>query len=87
MPLFTIHTINNSYSTELEMPDQPHAEAAHAAGIRGALMIARDEVHAGRTAIAVEVIVKDHDARQVQRSVVSVSIAPLMLEKKVEAEE
>jgi len=81
MPTFTIHTINNTYATELEMSDQPHAEAAHAAGIRGALMIARDEVHAGKTAVAVEVIVEDHDARPVRRSVVSVSIAPLMLEE------
>jgi hypothetical protein len=80
MPSFTIHTVNSTYSTELTLPDEPNFDTAHAAGIRGALMIARDEVHAGSAAAAVEVIVEDHEGHQVRRSVVSVSVAPLVTE-------
>jgi len=77
MPNFTVRTINSTYSAQLELPNEPDADAAHTAGVRGALMIARDEVHAGRTAVAVELIVEDQGGRPVRRSVVSVSVAPL----------
>lgn len=77
MPSFTIRTRNSSYCTESVLPDLPDAEAAHAAAVRGALMIARDEVHAGRTAVAVEVIVEDDTGQPTRRSVVSISVAPL----------
>jgi len=77
MPNFTVRTINSTYSAQLELPNEPDADAAHTAGVRGALMIARDEVHAGATAVAVELIVEDQGGRPVRRSVVSVSVAPL----------
>jgi len=80
MPSFTIRTINSTYSAELELPDEPDAGAAHTTGIRGALMIARDEVHAGAAAVAVELIVEDQGGRVVRRSVVSVAVAPLLTE-------
>lgn len=48
-------------------------------GLRGAVMIAADELQAGTPVSAVEVIVKDETGKQMLRSVLSLSVAPLAL--------
>lgn len=76
MPQFTIRTTNSSLYTEGET-EQPDAEAALAMGVRGAVMIAADEVFGGTKAVVVELQVEDADGAVVLRSAVSMSVAPL----------
>lgn len=82
MTSFTIRTINSSYFTETQV-DEPQAEDALATGVRGALMIAADEIYGGTAASVVEVAVDDAGGRLVSRSAVMVSVAPLAVRSAV----
>ena len=77
MATFTVRTINSTFSTEVEVTDQSRADDALAFGVRGALMIAADEIHGGTAASIVDVTVLDESGTLVRRSAVSVSVAPL----------
>ena len=77
MPRFTVVTIDSLFSTETRTADLADADAALALGVRGAIMIAADEINGGFASATVEVVVEDEIRRQIRRSTVSISTASL----------
>ena len=80
MAKFTIRTINSSFKAVTDIENTPDANAAHDEAVRGAIMIAADEIYGSVYAAAVEVIVEDHAGQRVRRSVVSISVGSLALD-------
>lgn len=77
MPDFTIRTINSLIATQASLTNLPDAADALEEAVQGALMIAGEEVRAGKAAVAVEAVVENLLGEQLLRSVVSISVAPL----------
>lgn len=79
MANFFVLTDNASFQTKTEVTDLVDtAESALAIGVRGALTIAGDDVANGERSSAVIVSVQDGVGAELLRSVVTVSVAPLI---------
>ena len=81
-----IQTTNSSFISSDGGSDYADLEQAKTAAVEGSLRIASDEIHAGKTACSVEVILRDLDGRQHHRMAIAVSVAPLFIEEDSKAE-
>jgi len=77
MATFNIRMINSTFFTDVTVHNQPDADAALADAVRGALLIAADDVAGGAPAASVEIIVKDVAGQTLRRPAVSASAAAL----------
>ena len=75
MPVFRVTVINAEFraSEDYELPSADHARRQ---GIKAALAMGADEVHAGKAFFGAEVRVEDA-GQTVSRSVVSIGASPL----------
>ena len=80
MPRLFIHATNGQFHSCDEGADYDRPEAALAAGVRGAIAIIADEVNGGERSAAVEISIEGEDGIQLLRSVVAVSVSPLISE-------
>ena len=78
MPLLFIKTLNSTFQSRDDGIDYDRPEDALAAGVNGALEIARDELQGGRQSAAVDVCIEQEDGKVVLHSVVAISISPLL---------
>lgn len=78
MPTLFIHAVNAAFQSRDDGADYDHPENALEIGIRAAVTMASDEVLAGERSAAVEVRVEREDGTPVLRSVVAVSVSPLL---------
>lgn len=78
MPDFTVRTVNSIFVSDAEVAQFATAEDALAWGVRGAVMIAADDIENGAKLAAIEVIVRDGGGVDVLRSAVSLAVAPLL---------
>ena len=79
MPLLFIQAINSEFRSRDEGAEYDRPESALAAGVQSAVVMAADEIARGVRSAAVEVIVEHDDGRQLLRSMVAVSVSPLLL--------
>ena len=79
MPKLSIHVVNSTFTSNDDGAEYPTAEDAMGVGIRSALKIIADEVDAGSRSAAVDVCVRAEDDTAVLRSIVAVSVAPLLI--------
>ena len=79
MPLFFIHARNSEFCARDDGVDHDTAEAALAAGVQSAIVMAGDEIGRGHRSAAVEVNVEREDGTRLLSSVVAVSVSPLMV--------
>ena len=80
MPLLFITTLNASFQSKDEGVDYDRPEDALSAGVNGALEIARDEIIQGKKNVAVDVCIEQEDGKVILRSIVAVSVSPLLTE-------
>ena len=80
MPLLFIHATNAEFDARDEGSEYDNPEAALEAGVRGALALATDEIVCGARNVAVEISVEQEDGTSMLRSVVTVTVSPLMAE-------
>ena len=78
MPLLFIHARNSGLQFRDDGVHYDGPEAALASGVRGAMDIAAEEIAGGQRSAAVEVIIERADGAQVLRSVVAISVSPLI---------
>jgi hypothetical protein len=74
-----IQTTNGSFESTDGGSDYANLDKAKAAAVKGSLLIASEEIHAGETVSSIDVILKDLDGRQHHRMAISVSVAPLFI--------
>jgi hypothetical protein len=79
MKHFRVRTLNSQFQTEAEFENFGTVEEVMAEGIKGAMAIAADEINGGSNSVSVEVIVEGEAGRSLLRSVLSVSVAPLLI--------
>ncbi len=82
MPRYSIRTTNSVFigNDDEAVFDDP--EDALMSGIQGAIEISADEIASGRPTSAVEVCVNDEDGRPLLRSVVALSVSPLLTDRR-----
>ena len=80
MPRLFIHATNGQFRSSDEGAEYDRPEAALAAGVRSAIAILADEVNGGERSAAVEISIEGEDGIQLLRSVVAVSVSPLISE-------
>ena len=80
MPRLFIHVLNARFESRDDGADYDNAEEAMAAGVRSALGIIGDEIDGGQPNAAVDVCIQQEDGTALLRSVVVLSVAPLMAE-------
>ena len=78
MPLLFIHARNSTLQFRDEGVHYDGPEAALASGVRSAVAIAAEEIAGGQRSAAVEVVIERADGAQVLRSVVAISVSPLI---------
>ena len=78
MPLLFIHATNSMFESRDEGAEYDLPEVAMALGVRSAITILADEIHQGERNAAVEISIEAEDGTQVLRSVVAVSVSPLI---------
>lgn len=83
---FTISTVNSVYAAQTVVTHIGSAADALAFGIRGAVIIAADELEHGASACAIVVSVQDENQTELLRSAVSLSVSPLLPRKKFVSE-
>ena len=86
MPRLFIHVRNSEYRTSDDGGEYDSAEAALAAGVQSAVVMAGDEIGRGHRSAAVEVNVKGEDGTHLLTSVVAISVSPLMAEARAGSE-
>ena len=79
MPQFFIHAIDGEYNSRDDGAYYDNSEQALSAGVRSAIRIAADAIGSGRTATAVEISVEHEDGSAVCRSVLALSVSPLLV--------
>lgn len=80
MPFLYIRTCNSEFSARDDGADYESSEAALAHGIQSAIEIITDEVQRGGRTAAVDLSIEDQNGQAMLRSVVAISIAPMMIE-------
>ncbi len=78
MPTLFIHVQNAQFLSRDEGAEYDRPETALAVGVRGAVAMIADEINQGERSAAVEISVEQADGTQVLRSVVALSVSPLM---------
>jgi hypothetical protein len=78
MALLFIHAINAEYQSCDAGAEYGRPEDALAAGVRSAAILVADEIGKGLAAASVEVRVEQADGTPMLRSVVSLSVTPLL---------
>ena len=78
MPTLFIHAVNAEYQSRDEGANYDRPESALEIGIRAAVTMAGDEVLGGKRSSAVEVRIEREDGTPVLRSMVAVSVSPLL---------
>ena len=81
MPLFFIHARNSEFCARDDGVDHDTAEAALAAGVQSAIVMAGDEIGRGFRSAAIEVNVEGENGTHLLTSVVAISVSPLMAVK------
>ena len=79
MPQFFIQATNSKFRSRDEGAEYDHPDAAMALGIRSAIALIADEVNRGERSAAVEISIEGVNGIQVLRSVVAVSVSPMIL--------
>lgn len=79
MPQFYIHAVDGEYDSRDDGADYDDPDQALTAGVRSALRIAADEIGDGRMATAVEISIEREDGSAVCRSVLALSVSPLLI--------
>ncbi len=79
MPVLFVQTTNGEFHARDDGGEYDRPEAALAQGIRSAVALVADEVNRGERSAAVEVSIERPDGTQVLRSVVALSVSPLIL--------
>lgn len=79
MPFFHIRTCNFDFDAVDEGGSYTDAEDALNAGVDGAIAVASEEMRHGRLSAAVDVSVEDADGKAMLRSVVAMSVSPLLV--------
>lgn len=80
MPLFYVRTCNSDLETIDDGNSYVDAKDALAAGIDAAMNVAADEIRQGQPNSAVDVRVEDAGGKEQLRSVVALSVSPLLVE-------
>lgn len=78
MPLLFIHATNSEFRACDDGAEYDRPEDALASGVRGAVALLADEINRGERSAAVEISVKHQDGTQILRSIVAVSVSPLI---------
>lgn len=78
MPLLFIHITDSEFFSYDEGVEYDQPADALAAGVRGAVALLADEINQGDCSAAIEISVQLKDGTQLLRSVVSVSVSPLL---------
>ena len=78
MPQLFIHATNGQFRSCDEGAEYDRPEAALALGVQGAIAIIADEVKGGERSAAVEISIEGEDGTQLLRSVVAISVSPLV---------
>ena len=78
MPLFFIHARNSEFNSRDDGAEYDHPEVALSAGIQIAVTLASEEIAGGKHNTAVEIVIERHDGIQVLRSVVTITVSPLV---------
>ena len=81
MPKLVIHVLNSAFHSRDDGADYDRAEDALDAGVRSALGIITDEINGGRQSAAVDVCIEREDGTFALRSVVALSVSPLLTER------
>ena len=81
MALLFIRAVNAEFISRDEGAEYSSPEVALAHGVRSAATLVADEIGNGRTSVAVEVCVEQEDGTALLRSIVSLSVAHLLLHK------
>ena len=79
MPFLFIRTCNSDFSTIDEGAEYGSNEDALAMGVQSAVAIATDEIHRGEKTAAVDVCIEDQSGKAVLRTVIAISVSPLMI--------
>ncbi len=79
MPLLFIHATNSEFHSRDEGAEYDHPEAALASGVCSAIALIADEVGRGQRSAAIEISIERADRTQVLRSIVAVSVSPMIL--------
>ncbi len=78
MPLLFVHATNSTFFSCDEGSEYDQPADALAAGVRSAVALLADEVNQGERSAAIEISIQLEDGTQLLRSVVSVSVSPLL---------
>ncbi|WP_458097838.1 DUF6894 family protein [Roseomonas sp. WA12] len=78
MPLLFIHAHDAEFASHDEGAEYDQPETAMAVGVDGAIAFLAGEISRGERNAAVEVSVERADGTQVLRSIVAVSVSPLL---------
>lgn len=78
MVLLFIHATNSEFHSRDEGAEYDRVEAALALGVQGAVALVADGINHGERSAAVEVSIEGEDGTQLLRSVVAISVSPLM---------
>ena len=78
MPLLFIHATNADFRSRDDGTEYDGPEAALAIGVQSAVLMAADEIAQGRPSSAIEVSIEREDGSSILRSVVSISVSPLL---------
>ena len=79
MPFLFIHAINSDFHSRDEGAEYRQVQDALATGLQGAAALAADDLTKGKTSTSIEVRVEQADGTTLLRSVLSLSVAPLLV--------
>lgn len=78
MPLLFIHARDATFQACDEGAEYEQPQDALAIGVQGAMALLADEINQGQQNAAVEISVQEADGTQILRSVVAISVSPLL---------
>lgn len=79
MPNLYIRVVNCDFESRDDGARYDSVDTAMTAGVQAALRIAADEMVAGKANVAVEIRVEGEEGTAVSRSVVALSVSPLLV--------
>lgn len=79
MPYLFTRTLDGVFDSRDDGADYDSSNQALSAGVRSAIRIAADEIGDGRMATAVEISIEREDGGAVCRSVLALSVSPLLV--------
>ena len=79
MTRLLIHATNSAFYACDDGAEYDRPEDALASGVRSAVALMADEINQGERSAAVEITVSLEDGTQMLRSIVALSVSPLML--------